>query len=217
MFRNLRNELEELKLEQLVLERNRDPAEQQRLLDFYIKILPRLAAAERCSIFIKDPEDRQVWLKAGTGVTEREIMVPQTSSIAGRVIESGSPLRLDHLDQETGVHKQTDAATGFVTRQILCVPIHGIKKEQVIGAIELLNKEEGAFSAEDQELLAEAAHHIALFIDNIYLHQRIVTLSGKLYQAEKRALGTLLFALAAGGVALLLFFAAWAFIPMLLG
>jgi GAF domain-containing protein len=216
MFKNIRNELEELKLEQAVLEHNRDPGEQNRLLDFYVNILPRITAAERCSIFIIDPDDKQVWLRTGTGVTEREIVVPESSSIVGRVIRSGTPMRLDHLEQEPGAHKATDAATGFVTREVLCVPIQGLNKGQIVGAIEILNKNNGVFNDEDQDLLTEAAYHIALFTDYIYLHQRVAKLSGKLYQAEKRALNITLLVMAAAAGALILFLLVLTFIPKLI-
>jgi hypothetical protein len=100
----------------------------------------------------------------------------------------------------------------------LCVPTQGLNKGQIVGAIVILNKNDGAFNNEDQDLLTEAAYHIALFIDNIYLHQhqRVAIPSGKQYQAEKRALNITLVAMAAAAGALILFLLALTFIPKLI-
>ena len=196
MFKSFKKELEELKLQHAILERHSDPAEQDRLLDFYVDILPRVAGAMRCGVFIIDPEDHQVWLRAGTGVEERQIIVPEDSSIVGKVIKTGEPLIADHLEKEKGAHKQADEQTGFQTRQVLCVPIKGFEHGKVIGAIELLNKHEGSFSKQDEKMLAEAARHVALFIGNIYLKQQVATLSEKVYDAGRRTLSVFVFVLA---------------------
>jgi GAF domain-containing protein len=217
MVTNFKNRIDELKLRQVVLERYWNPEEQKRLLNFYIRILPQLIGAERCRIFTIDPNDKTVWLKAGTDIKERKIEVPSEPSIAGEVIQSGKPVRRDHLDEKPGVHKKTDEATGFTTRELLCVPIHGIRKTQVIGAIELQNKGSGVFSEDDQELLSEAAHNLSPFIENIYLNLQVATPSGKLYKTGENVLRMLVFIFAAGLGVLLLIFMAWAFIPRLTG
>lgn len=213
MFKRFRKGLEDLKFQQAVLERHTDPEEQDRLLDFYVEILPRATNAERCGIFIIDPEDHQVWLRAGTGVKERQIIVPEDTSIVGRIIKSGEPQSFDHLDESQGVHTETDAQTGFVTRQVLGVPIRGYEEQQVIGAIELLNKREGEFGDQDRKTLVSAARHIALFIGDIYLKQQVVTLTEKVYQAGRRTLSMLVYACVAAlgllGVLLIL----WLLVP----
>ena len=217
MFINVKNTIEGLKPQDVVQERYWNPEEQKRVLNFYIRILPQLIGAERCNIFILDPKDETVWLKAGTGLTERQLEIPSDSSIAGQVIQSGKSVRMDHLDEKPGVHERTDDATGFTARELLCVPIHGIRTAQVIGALELLSKSGRAFSEDDQVLLTEAAHTLPPFIENIYLDQQVTTLSGKLYKAGESVLSTLVFIFAAGLGVLLLIFIAWAFLPRLTG
>jgi signal transduction protein with GAF and PtsI domain len=53
-----------------------DPVRRERLLAFYTRIMTRAVGAERCSIFIHDPDKDRIWLKTGTGVQEAEIVVP---------------------------------------------------------------------------------------------------------------------------------------------
>lgn len=217
MFTNFKNRIDELRLQQVVLERYCNPEEQKRLLNFYIRILPRLVGAERCRIFIIDPNDETVLLKAGTDVTERQTEVPATSSIDSEVIRSGKPVRRDYLDEKPGMHKRTDETTSLATGELLCVPIHGIRKAQVIGTIELLNKSNRVFSEDEQALVTEAAHNLSPFLENIYLNLQVATLSGKLYKTGESVLRMLVFIFAAGLGVLLLIFIAWAFLPRLTG
>ena len=215
MFKKFKNRIDDRTLNEVVVERYWNPEEQKRVLNFYIKILPQLIGAERCSIFIIDPNDATVWLRAGTGIMERQIEVPSASSIAGEVIQSGKSVRMDHLDEKPGVPKRTDEATGFTARELLCVPIHGVRKAQVIGAIELLNKSGGAFSEDDQALLTEAAHNLSLLFQKFFPNQQVATLSGKLYRIGESVLSTVVFIFAAALGVLLLIFMAWALLPRL--
>ena len=54
-------------------------------------MIPRMLNAERCSVFIHDPVNRKIWLKAGTALQERGIEVSVKDSIVGEVISSGKP------------------------------------------------------------------------------------------------------------------------------
>jgi GAF domain-containing protein len=140
------------------------------LLDFYVKIMPVVVGAERCSIFIHDPEHEEIWLKAGTGVTEKEIAVSlDADSIVGDVITTGEHAIVKDLSPDKGIHKVIDEKTGFITRDILCVPIKSLDGKTITGAVELLNKKDGgAFNDKDQELLEEMAHYLQLTVESIF-------------------------------------------------
>lgn len=52
--------------------------------------MPKVLNAERCSIFIYDPESMTIWLKGGTEVKERDIEVTsEFDSVVGNVITTG--------------------------------------------------------------------------------------------------------------------------------
>jgi GAF domain-containing protein len=145
------------------------------LLDFYVKIMPMVLNAERCSIFIHDEENTTTWLKVGTGLQERDIEVTgEHKSVVGKVISSGKAEIVSDLDKQDGMHQQLADKTGFVTRDILCVPIMSLEGDKVMGAVQLLNKKDGtAFNDDDLKLLNEMAHYLELTIENIYFNQEI--------------------------------------------
>jgi GAF domain-containing protein len=142
------------------------------LLSFYVKIIPIVVNAERCSIFIHNPATREIWLKCGTGVTEREIRVDRdTPSVVGNVIDTGAHKIVNGLEEKSGIHKKIDELTGFETHNILSVPIKSLDGKETMGAVQVLNKKGGAnFSEDDLKLVEEMAHYLQLTIENIYFN-----------------------------------------------
>lgn len=140
------------------------------LLDFYVKIMPVVVGAERCSIFIHDPERKEIWLKSGTGITEKEIVISSgADSVVGDVIATGKSVIVTDIKQEESIHKIIDKQTGFITNDILCVPIKSLDGRSIMGAVELLNKKgNDTFNDKDQELLEEMVHYLELTVETMY-------------------------------------------------
>jgi len=159
-----------------------------KLLDFYIKIMPRVLDAERCSIFIYDPDSMTIWLKGGTQIEERDIEVTgEYDSVVGDVITTGKYKIVTGLSEKSGIHKEMDERTGFKTRNILCIPIRSLDGKKVTGAVQILNKKDGKeFSDEDRTQLEEMAHFLELTIENIFYNQESSVALDDLYTMMKR-------------------------------
>lgn len=158
------------------------------LLAFYTRIMTKVVDSERCSVFINDPNHDRVWLKAGTGVHEAEIEVPKDGSIVGNVIASGEPIIVTDLEEKSGAHKKVDEKTGFVTRNILCVPIKSETNGEVTGAFQILNKLDNKnFTEEDKETAQEIASHLQREVDTVFLDQEIFGISEELHSAAVRS------------------------------
>ena len=142
------------------------------LLNFYVKIIPIVINAERCSIFIHNPETKEIWLKCGTGVHEKEIRVDRESpSVVGNVIDTGEHKIVNDLDDKPGIHHKIDELTGFETHNILSVPIKSLDGKEIMGAVQVLNKKGGEhFNEDDLKLVEEMAHYLQLTIENIYFN-----------------------------------------------
>lgn len=168
------------------------------LLAFYTRIMTKVVDSERCSVFINDPSHDRVWLKAGTGVHEAEIEVPKDGSIVGKVIASGEPIIVTDLEEKSGAHKKVDEKTGFVTRNILCVPIKNARSGEVTGAFQILNKLNNKnFTVEDKTTAQEIASHLQREVDTIFLDQEIFGISEELHSAAVRSSRVVLVSVAA--------------------
>ncbi|MBI3935697.1 MAG: GAF domain-containing protein [Betaproteobacteria bacterium] len=189
MLSDVKVQLNELSSKQKALSEELDPQRESKLLDFYVRLIPRMLDAERCSVFIHDPVNGKVWLKTGTGVTERGIEVSVKGSVVGDVIASGKPVIAMDLVSRDGTHKATDTTTGFITREIICVPIRSKDGTRIAGAIEVLNKKSGGkFNQEDQAFLEEVGEHFQSVVESIFLGQETIRVSRNLLAVASRAI-----------------------------
>ena len=188
MFKNIEKQIEHLEEEKTYLNAEFDATDNRALLDFYIKIMPKVLDAERCSIFIYDPDSMTIWLKSGTKVEERDIEVTgEYDSVVGDVITTGKYRIVTGLDAKSGVHKEIDERTGYKTRNILCIPIRSLDGKKVTGAVQVLNKKDGKeFSDEDRAQLEEMAHFLELTIENIFYNQESAVTLDDLYAMMKK-------------------------------
>ena len=173
----LEKKLAQLKAKQQLMEKAWKEAGNRQLIQFFVDIMPRTLDAERCSIFILDPVDEKAWLQCGTGMSEKQLKVPTKNSIVGRVISTGECVLETDLQDQVGVHDVVAVKTGFITRSALCVPVHGVTTKKVVGAIQVLNKNNGEFNDEDREILERLAFHLEMNIENIYLRQELAKIS----------------------------------------
>lgn len=178
----LTKKLHELKEKQQQIESAWRKTGNREFLSFMIELLPRALNAERCSIFINNPEDNNVWIQCGTGLEEKQITVPKDSSIVGRVIASGELIIENNLASQIGAHDTIAFKTGFTSKSTICVPVLGPKSQQVAGAIQVLNKLnlESAFSDEDVEIVKKLAHHLQVNIENIYQRQEMAKIADEI-------------------------------------
>ena len=167
---------------------------------FYTRILPKLMAVERCTIFIMELGSRKICSIFGTELNERQIEPPMEGSIVGGVISSGLSLIDNSLESREGFHLHVAEQTGFTCYNMLCAPIKSPSGNAVIGAVQLLNKAQGErFNEEDMRQLEEVAHYLSISIESIVLNQEILRIAGylnsevdRLAQASVR--GTLIIA-----------------------
>ena len=188
MFKDIENQIEQLNQKRNYLDADLDTSGKISLLEFYVKIVPKVLNVERCSIFIYDPDSKTIWLKCGTELKERDIEVTlEYDSVVVNVITSGQHKIISGLDKKNGIHKQIDENTGFVTRDILCIPIKSLNGNEVTGAVEIMNKQGGeAFNDDDRELLEEMAHFLELTIENIFFNQETANVLDNIHSMMKK-------------------------------
>lgn len=193
MLKEMRLYLDRLKAKRVAAFATDPSVKSGKILSFYTRIMTKVTDSERCSVFILDPEKDTIWLKAGTGVKEYEIEVPKRDSVVGKAISSGKPVVVSELDTKSGAHKSVDEKTGFVTRNILCVPIKSPTRNEITGAFQLLNKRnDRGFTDEDVSIAQEVAEHLQGEVDSIFLEQEIFGLSERLFSAARKTILILL-------------------------
>jgi HD-GYP domain-containing protein (c-di-GMP phosphodiesterase class II) len=145
----------------------RDP---DALLELILREAAAVVEADRCSLFLVDRERGELWSKIAHGTSE--IRFPLGDGIAGAVAASARAERIDDAYADPRFRRAVDQATGYRTRTILAVPMLSTRRE-VVGVLQALNRRDGTFTAEDEELLMALGGQAASAIENAFLHAEI--------------------------------------------
>ncbi len=152
-----------------------------RLLALVVDEAAKVAEADRCTLFLADREKGELWSKVAHGAGT--IRIPLGAGIAGAVAASGAPTRIDDAYSDPRFDREVDRGTGYRTRTILAVPMWNTRGE-VVGVLQALNRREGVFTAEDEELLGALAGPAASAIENAVLNEEIERLFEGFVQAS---------------------------------
>ena len=123
--------------------------------------LTDITGAERCSIFIYEKKSDELWTILATGI--EKIHVPTEKGIVGYVFRTEDSIIENNVTKNTYFLNEIDKQSGYQTLNIIACPIYNSTKE-LIGVLELLNKENG-FDEDDLEFLNIFAHYIGSIIE----------------------------------------------------
>ena len=131
--------------------------------------------AEACSVMLIDEATQslrwEVALGAGAGKLDA-LSVPIGQGISGSVAAAGTAIRIaDAYNDPRWDGRRYDAASGFTTRSILCVPMR--TRGKVIGVVQVLNRRGGPFTDDDQRLLEALASMGAVAVENARLYESL--------------------------------------------
>lgn len=95
--------------------------------------------------------------------------IPKSVGIIGWVIDNGSVVRVDDAKKDSRFYPDIDEVTGYETRSVLCVPLR--LSSGVIGALQFVSKEYGAFNKEDDDIISYFADQAALSIEKAKFYE----------------------------------------------
>lgn len=122
------------------------------ILTALVEVTTEELDAERGSLFLNDAETGELFSRVAQGTHQREIRFLNHTGIAGHVFTTGEAVMIADAYADPRFNRSIDEQTGFVTRNILCVPIKTFKGE-IIGVSQTLNKRRGKFTRGDLQLL----------------------------------------------------------------
>jgi K+-sensing histidine kinase KdpD/putative methionine-R-sulfoxide reductase with GAF domain len=146
-----------------------------RLLILIMEEVTKLIEAERGTLYIVDEEKGEIWSKIAQKAEIKEIRQKIGVGISGYVAKTGETINIKDAYRDKRFDPTTDKKTGYVTRSILCMPIREpVKNEQesgkIIAVLQLLNKIDGHFTDEDEDLLTSLSSQIAISLANSRLY-----------------------------------------------
>ncbi len=133
----------------------------------------RLTDADRASLFLVDPVTGELWSKVAEGAEIKEIRVPAGVGIVGWVVKHGRMLNIADAYEDERFNPEVDRRTGYRTHTILCAPVRGTGGK-VLGAVQVINKQLGAFNDDDESLLRAFADQVSVAIENFSVYRELV-------------------------------------------
>jgi adenylate cyclase len=128
----------------------------------------KMLRAERSTLFLNDEKTDELWSHVGEGLDSVQIRLPNHLGIAGAVFTSGKTINIPYAYADLRFNPAFDKKTGFFTRSILCVPVIN-KDGKVIGVTQVLNKQGGPFTDEDEKRLRAFTAQVSIGLENAKL------------------------------------------------
>ncbi|MBC8379844.1 MAG: GAF domain-containing protein [Planctomycetes bacterium] len=148
----------------------------QESLDDVLNVLVEMCTselnAERGSLFLNDFETNELYSRVAQGTAQREIRILNSSGIAGFVYNSGESVIIDDPYGNPHFNRSVDEQTGFVTKNILCVPVRTVKGK-IIGVAQVLNKITGHYNKNDLALFEAMTSQAALALESAQFIERM--------------------------------------------
>ncbi len=191
----LRSQVASLRASVSTYARQKDwQAAQARYSRFSRALCSSLALDETLPILLEEIRD---WLDATTvsvwlldaeskDLVCREVIGPQDhiwrgwhtdlgESLAGSVLRSGERRIIPDAQAEVQYNRALDYKTGLISRSLLLLPL--CAQGEVAGVLWVMDTEPDCFSAADLAILEPVAMMIALLVQDLHLHDRVVRAS----------------------------------------
>jgi len=124
--------------------------------------------ARRCSIYMYDEKDDELWTTLADGI--EKIIIPSDKGIVGTTIREKKPLIVNDAYSHPDFLSTIDKETGYVTVNLITAPIFNSRRD-IIGVLQLINKD-GGFDNEDVKFMIFFAHYVSGFLELISKYKK---------------------------------------------
>ncbi|MFH1981689.1 MAG: adenylate/guanylate cyclase domain-containing protein [Pseudomonadota bacterium] len=145
----------------------------------------RILHIERSTLFLFDAAAGELWSLVATEMKSNEIRIPTDAGLVGWAFTHRTVAVVDDVYADERFNPDVDRATGFRTRNMLCLPIRNRQGEQ-IGVFQALNKIDGAFTVRDITVVSALSHYMAIALENAALYRDVKLYSQRLEETLVR-------------------------------
>ena len=144
-----------------------------KLLTILADLGKRLVLADRCTVWLYNPMEHQLWTIVAHGVDR--IVIPADSGFVGHSFTTGELIIVEDAYEDSRFNFAVDQSTGYRTKSVLCIPFRNSDGE-VIGAFQAINKmtSNGSFTLKDSEVLTLAASYSGKSLESSILRNELI-------------------------------------------
>jgi len=134
----------------------------------------RILDCDRASIFIWDQPNKKLLACPALGVEGGTLYLPDNAGIVGTVIHSGETIRVDDAYNDDRFDSSVDKKSGYRTNNLLAVPLLD-GDGRLIGCFEGINRNEGVFNTDDEDILGQLGIQAAIALRNTRERARLIS------------------------------------------
>ena len=142
------------------------------LFSIIVNKISSVLKAERSSLFLLDNKSNELWSKVAEQSEIKEIRFPSNQGLSGYVLKTGKILNIKDAYKDFRFSPSIDKKTGFKTKTVLCSPVVN-RNGDTIGVVQAINKQDGYFEKEDENLLSAISSQIAVTLTTAQLIQNL--------------------------------------------
>jgi len=131
-----------------------------------------LILADRCTLWLFDKVNHQLWTKVAHGVPP--LRIPADTGFAGYALLNNETILVEDAYTDKRFNPAVDLKTGYHTKSVLVIPIQD-QNGEIMGTYQAINKltEEGIFTLKDMHLLTLAASYSGKALESAILNEEI--------------------------------------------
>lgn len=128
-----------------------------------------IVSADRCSLWLVDESNGELWTKVAHGVNE--LRIPKDAGFVGYTVKTALPLLIKDAYNDSRFDRSCDESTHYRTTSVMTVPLLA-SDGQVMGVMQAINKQgyNKVFSEQDLKLLSLTAVYSAKTVESAMLN-----------------------------------------------
>ncbi len=155
-----------------------------RLLILIMQKVTELMEADRSTLYLLTDDRSQLWSKVAQGDKLIEIRLPVGDGVAGWVAQTRELVNIPDAYADQRFQPAFDLRSGYRTKSILSVPMLSAQGD-LIGVLQVLNKNDGPFTPADEDLLTALASQASIAVENARLYHTLIAQNQELTRARQ--------------------------------
>jgi phosphoserine phosphatase len=127
--------------------------------------------ADRGTVFIYDEKNDELVVRVGTDLDN--IRIPADKGIVGESAQTRKIINVPDCYADERFNRAIDKQTGYRSRCMLTIPLIGYE-DSLIGVLQILNKKDGVFDAQDEYVAQALAAQAAVVLHRVKLTEQII-------------------------------------------
>lgn len=141
------------------------------LFQYIVSYVSKIIEVDRTSLFLLDEAQQELWTKVAQGL-DKQIRIPVGVGLSGKCALSQQAILVHDAANHPDFDSSWDEKLGYVTKTVLCYPIFN-RSGELKGVLQMINKNDDLFSAQDQELAQVCAAQVGVALENFQLIEEL--------------------------------------------